>query len=461
MADVEENSRSQGVKTPIWTAGTLVYTKAGIIGLFALLLAGDFFWSMRDRSVGPMAQWYLKNLGVPNLLFGLLIASFPALISLIFSPIISVKSDRHRSKRGRRVPFLLITTPIAACGMIGLGLTPIVAKWLHAHFPHMDELTVAVLCFGIFWAAFELATVTVQSVFGGLINDVVPKPILGRFYGLFRAVSLIDGMIFHFWITGLIPSYFTTILLIVGVAYGVAFVWICLKIKEGEYPPPSPITSNQRGPLAQTSRYFRECFGHTYYNQVFLLMTLAVLGFLPVNIFGIPYSLSLGISMNAYGKALALTYLISLLLSFFLGWLVDLFHPLRMVMATLVGYVLVTLAGSFYVTTPLAFLITLVLHGVLSGCYFTCAASLGQRLFPHARYAQFASAAGMILALGTMLMGPLVGTLIDATGSNYRYTFIVGCGLSSLALLLSWNVYRMFNALGGVSGYSAPEENPS
>lgn len=102
---------------------------------------------MRDRSVGPMAQWYLKHLEVPNYLLALLISSFPALVGLILGPIISVKSDRHRGPRGRRIPFLLLTTPIAA-----------------------------------------------TAVLGGLVNDVVPRELLGHFYGLFRAVSLIDGM---------------------------------------------------------------------------------------------------------------------------------------------------------------------------------------------------------------------------------------------------------------------------
>ncbi len=40
---------------------------------------------MRDRSVGPMAQWYLEHLDVPNYLFALLISSFPALVGLILA----------------------------------------------------------------------------------------------------------------------------------------------------------------------------------------------------------------------------------------------------------------------------------------------------------------------------------------------------------------------------------------
>ncbi len=81
-------------------------------------------------------------------------------------PVISVKSDRHRGRFGRRVPFLLFTTPLAAVGMIGLGFTPILARWVHSHFPDESEMLVSLICFGVFWAAFEVATIAGQAVFG-------------------------------------------------------------------------------------------------------------------------------------------------------------------------------------------------------------------------------------------------------------------------------------------------------
>jgi len=471
---------------PLWRAGTLTYTSGGLVTLFLLLLWGDFAWAMRDRSVGGMAAWYLNSIGVPNLLFGLLLTSFPALVALILGPIISVKSDRHRGPRGRRIPFLLLTTPIAAFGMLGLAWTPVLARWLHGlgqpgsplgswlH-EHLgasasggrilelleNEMIVAVVCFGVFWAAFEFATIAGQAVFGGLINDVVPKPLLGRFYALFRAVSLIDGMIFNFWIMGKVPNHFTLILSIIGVFYGAAFLWVCFKVREGNYPPPPPVNPAHKR-LAQrlgagTRTYFRECFSKPYYLSVFLMMMAAAVCFAPINTFALPYAKSLAVSMDTYGKFLALTYFISLMLSFPLGWLADRFHPLRVSIAALIGYVAVTVWGALFATTPATFFVAWVLHGVLSGCYFTSAASLGQRLFPHDRFAQFASAAGIVTAPANMLVAPIVGQIIDQTGNIYRYTFTAGCVLAITALILSAIVHRRFMQLGGPNGYIAPE----
>lgn len=270
---------------------------------------------------------------------------------------------------------------------------------------------------------------------------------------MFRAVSLIDGIIFNFWLTGKIPTHFTLLLVVVGTFYGAAFMWVCFKVKEGEYPPPGPKPTRMVG--AKT--YFKECFSNRYYVSVFVMMMAAALAFAPINTFSIPYAKSLGVDMDHYGKALAATYLVSLTLAYFLGWLADAFHPLRVSIATLIGYLAVTAYGALFATTPATFLPAFILHGVLSGCYFTSAASLGQRLFPHEKYAQFASAAGIVMAPASMVLAPAVGLVIDASHGVYRLTFIAGCGLALLALAAAWRVHGHFMRLGGPMGYVAPE----
>lgn len=426
--------------------------------LFTLLLLGDFAWAMRDRSAGPMAQWYLKHLNVPNFLYGLLISSIPAIIGLIFAPMISYRSDRHRGPRGRRIPFLLLTTPIAVFGMVGLALCPILGPWLHrllgVHSP--GEQVVLLICFGVFWTAFEFATIAVAAVFGGLINDVVPKQLLGRFFGLFRAISLIDGMIFNYFLIGKVESHYTLILGLIGIGYGVAFTWVCLKVKEDNYPPPPVAAPGRSSVLAHVETYLRECFTNRYYLLIFVMVTAATLSFLPINTFAIPFAKHLGMSMQDYGNCLALTFFISLCLAYFIGWLVDIFHPLRMCIASMIGYLLVATWGGFFARTPETFSVALVLHGVLSGCYFTSAASLGQRLYPESRFAQFASAAGILGSLGAMTLGPLIGTVIDLSGNTYRHAFTAGCILTVISLLAAFAVHTRFVRLGGTTGYVAP-----
>jgi MFS family permease len=184
---------------------------------------------------------------------------------------------------------------------------------------------------------------------------------------------------------------------------------------------------------------------------------LAALTFMPLNTFMIPYARSLDMSMDAYGKCLSLSYLISLGLAFFLGWLCDVFHPLRMTIVTLAGYALVMLWGALFARTVDSFAVALVMHCVLGGCYWTCVASLGQRLYPRAKFAQFSSAGGILTALGNMTFNPLIGTLIDWSGGVWHHTFTAGCLMSCMALGIGLLVWRGFTALGGPKGYTAPE----
>ncbi|CAN5717929.1 hypothetical protein BH09VER1_BH09VER1_34380 [soil metagenome] len=470
-----------------WRTGTLTYTFGGLIALFLLLLLGDFAWSMRDRSVGQLSQWYLGKLSVPSFLFALLISSFPAALALILSPIISVRSDRHRGKWGRRIPYLLLTTPFAVFGMVGLGLTPIIAKavhasfspgrpigeWLHRvlgdgsiatwlHAQTQNEMVISVICFGVFWASFELATIASQAVFGGLINDVVPHELLGRFYGLFRAVSLVDGMIFNEWIYGHVSTHYTLIFLVIATFYGLFFMSVCLVVKEGEYPPPAPPEDTPQTSLAirfkdEVGRYFRECFSNKYYVTIFFLLLTMNLTFIPVNTFNMPFSLGLHVPEALYGHYLFLTYTTSLFLAPILGWLVDIFHPLRMVMAALVAYMVVTIWGGLFATTPDTFLIAFYAHGVVSGCFFTSAASLGNRLFPKSRFAQFSSAAGVLGSVAGIVFAPVMGKIIDLSGHMYRLTYFAGLGFSIIALILGLLVYRRFLQYGGPKNYIAPE----
>ncbi|PAW78118.1 MAG: MFS transporter [Verrucomicrobia bacterium Tous-C9LFEB] len=488
MASQEHLTVTKSVPTEIespakiWKVGTLVYTSSGISLLFCWLLVGDFAWSMRDRSVAPMSQWYLDQLRVPGLVFGLLVSSLPAVIQLIIGPLISVKSDRYRSRWGRRIPFLLITTPLAALGMIGLGLTPLFAKWLHGlcnsepvgTWLHQvlghgkvgmwalsmlaNEMVVSVVCFSLFWTSFEVASIAGKPLFDGLINDVVPRPLLGRFYGLFRAVSLLDGMIFNYWLIGYVPGNFTVVMICIGFFYGTAFTWVCLRVKEGSYPvpPEMPHTRKLKNFTSEMGRYCRECFSNSYYLYVFGMIMLSGLCFVPVNVFAIPFAKHVGVDMATYGKAVALTYLISMGLAYFLGWLADRFHPLRVSMAVLTGYAFVAIWGSLFARNAETYLTAWVLHGVLSGCYFTSAASLGLRLFPHEKFAQFASAAAMFGAFANIFMAPMMGMIIDYSGSTYRYTYGMAGLLALLALGMSWMVYIRFERLGGVKAYQAP-----
>ena len=91
---------------PIYAVGTLRYTRPGLVRLFSWLLWGDFVWSLKDRSVQPVFQLILKHFHASDETVSLLMVSLPQTIALVLMPVVSYRSDRHRGRWGRRVPYL-------------------------------------------------------------------------------------------------------------------------------------------------------------------------------------------------------------------------------------------------------------------------------------------------------------------------------------------------------------------
>ena len=160
--------------------------------------------------------------------------------------------------------------------------------------------------------------------------------------------------------------------------------------------------------------------------------------------------------MDTYGKYVAGSYVCSLALAYFLGSLADRFHPLRVSIVAICLYAAVMLWGGFFADNARSFGLVFAAHTVLSGTYVTVSASLGQRLFPGLRFAQFASAQIAMQGVGLVLVPPLIGAILDVTGRDYRLTFLSGGLFAALGLLALLEVHRRFMALGGPTGYRAP-----
>ena len=126
-------------------------------------------------------------------------------------------------------------------------------------------------------------------------------------------------------------------------------------------------------------------------------------------------------------------------------------------MQTQVLYLLTMIAGWFTVTGDVSFGVLLVIHGVISGCFFTLSASLGQKLFPRALFAQFNSAFAMLLAIANVSLGPFFGWLLDRLGRDYRCVFLFGTVITALSVIALWQVFRGYLACGGDADYRPPD----
>jgi MFS family permease len=444
--------------TGVWTAGSLKYTTAGLTLLFLWLLFGDFAYMLRERSAAPATQLMLKQYQASDFATGIFLLTIPQAIIFFLGPVISYWSDRHRGRWGRRIPFLLWPTPITSLAMVGLGYSPFLGTALHhwlGRSPGTEHLTILMVMV-TFWTIFEIGVVISNSVFNGLINDVVPRAWLGRFYGMFRAVGLAVGILFNYQIIGQVEGNFTLFFTCIGLIYGVGFSIMCLRVREGSYPPPPAREVGTSLFRVAIGDYYRDCFSRPYYLWVFCFVGLSTATFLPVNTFAIFAAKSFGMSMEVYGKYLVATFACSFLLSVPIGWLVDRFHPIRVAQVSLVLYGSLLLIAFFFLRDQASFGVALLIHGVVSGIYWTGTAAIGQMLYPQLKFAQFGAAGGLITAAFSMCLGPVLGLLLDALGNDYRYTFLAGSVLAFASVGLGWVVYRKWQKHGGQRDYVAP-----
>jgi MFS family permease len=443
----------------LWKVGTLTYTSRSLVRLFFVLLWGDFALAVRDRALQGVVQLLFKRFGASDMFSGLLLASIPSALGMVIGPVVAYKSDRLRTRWGRRIPFLIVTTPFVSLGLLGLAFSPQLGGQLQSLLgPYSPGAASSVLLvLAIFWVVFEISLAASGGVWGALVNDVVPQEVLGRFFGLFRAVSLIIGIVFFFRMMGDVESHFSIILLLVALIYAVGFAVMCLKVKEGNYPPPPDDSNGHESPFTAVKNYFKDGFEQPFFLWYFASSILGNIASAPFNIYSIFYARSVSLGLPAYGECIALTYCFSLVLTYPLGWLADRFHPVRVTFVFVALYGVVMACCYLLVRDGRTFAVALVVHGVVAGCFNTTSASLGARLLPRAKFAEIGSVGGILFSLINMMFVPAMGLLLDHENHDYRFTFLVGSVISVLAIVAFAVLHGKFIALGGPEHFRPPE----
>ncbi|HEY9250173.1 MAG TPA: MFS transporter, partial [Rariglobus sp.] len=252
--------------------GTLAYTKAGMITVFLFLLWGDFCFTLMETVVPTLMPLKFNAIGAPNWVLGLVMSTIPNIMTAGINPLISVRSDRFRSKWGRRIPFLAGATPFLVLFLILLGCADPIGTWVHHAIlgGRFSETTVLIIVIGVFMVCFQFFNLFITSVYYYLFNDVVPHAFLARFMALFRVVGSLAGVGYNYFVLKYAKTHMAEIFIGAGLLYLVAFLMMCWKVKEGSYPPPPPFEGPRPGFRAALRTYTVECFSHRFYWFLFL-----------------------------------------------------------------------------------------------------------------------------------------------------------------------------------------------
>jgi MFS family permease len=434
---------------PLLAAGLL-----SLLPLYFFLLMGDLAWSLKERAVQEVVKAQLREFSQNPVLLNVLFGALPAMLSLLFGPLVGAWSDRTRTRLGRRIPFLLCGAPLLSGALVGLAYSETLADAVVAWFgidPAFRRETV-IACMGAFWALFELLSITSNALFIALVNDTVPKPMLGRFFGLFRIVSLAVGAAFFYVVFGNdLPSVARQVMLAIAAVYLGGFALLCACVREPECPPPSALAAppglgRLRAPGGEAP---------WFYVLLFAALGMATTSLLPVNINSYNAISQFGVDRSSFGHAVALTYCISIVLALPLGWLADRVHPLRVGFAALTLYALCMLGAWFLVVGRTSFLIWFVVHGVLAGAFLTGTAALLPSLLPRARFSELAAFSASVTALLAMVFTLAMGAALDWSGRDFRLMFLAA-GLVALAGAGLWyGVLRLFRR----AGFTSPSQD--
>ncbi|MFH0937988.1 MAG: MFS transporter [Planctomycetota bacterium] len=276
-----------------YRCGTLQYTKAGLFLLFSWLLLGDFCFQIFEHCGGPdILKLYLQdNFHTSNLYIYILFIAIPNAIGVVMTPFISFKSDRCRSRFGRRIPYMLFTMPFLCLFAAAIGFSDDVIEYFKAHLTtdsFITPLTAAMIIIGLLTIGYTFFYEFVGTVYWYLFADVVPEHFLGRFMGLFRMVSMLAGFLINVTIAEYQLTHMKAIHIGVAVLYFVGFGLMCWRVKEGKYPPVTDVTKET--PFwVKVKIYFKECFTHPIFILIYCMSGTAALskGVRPAGVFSL------------------------------------------------------------------------------------------------------------------------------------------------------------------------------
>ena len=489
---------SNSVAPPkIYRCGALTYTKPALAVLFFWLLWGDVCYTLMEAVTGPIMQLKFKTLGAMNWQMALLTSTVPMVIYFGFGPVIGFKSDRFRSRLGRRIPFLLFSVPMLALGLTVLAFGDRLGLWLHAvlHLSALSANQTVMLTLGLLLAVFTFFNTFTTTIFWYLFNDVVPEHLLARFMSWFRTISTISAAGYQFFVFPYSESHSTAIFLGAAALYLVGFGLMCINVREGEYPPAPAYVDGHTGPLAAIKTYAVECHSHRIYWYLWLCTFIGCIGG-GVATFDLYFRQAVGLDLVQISKINGSLLIIVSVLILASGWLGDRYGPIRVVLASqILAWVTLTPASLFWLfwrpqpgatwTFHLSFLqhvpmlhsyavfeiqqVFLVALVIYVGITAPIAAlnsmwdpPMLMRTFPRSRYGQFCSTNALWRTAGFLLGGFLAGVFFDVltpyVGKDRAYCYgpLWSILFSVPSFILFLKFYQSWKRCGGDESYVAP-----
>ncbi|GAB4182438.1 MAG: hypothetical protein Fur0032_23480 [Terrimicrobiaceae bacterium] len=449
------------MNTPTYQAGTLTYTRRGLLILSFWLLWGDFAFNFFESIFGRFLPIYLKELEASNTMIGLLTGSFAGLVNVLFLPSISQWGDNFRSRLGRRIPLLYVFAPLTVASLVGVGFAPEIGAWLlrgplAGWQKPFGEGALVLGTLSLFVVSYHFFNMVLVNAYNWLIRDVVPLPVMSRFLAWFRIIGTVSSVFFLWLIFPHLLTHRREICLGVGLFYLFAFFLMCFFVKEGGYPDPVP-KRERPGFFKSFVVYFCESWSVSLYRYFFIVNFIVFAAFACANPFIVLFAKnSLGVGMDSLGAIFSWTAALSALVYFPLGWLADRYSPIHVTIGALISMSVVALATPLLVRTSDGFFVYSLLAEIPLVGWRLGSIAVAMKIFPSEKFGQFSSGLN-VFGCGALIVGNwLIGVLMDVVGSDYRFAFLWLGLLAASSLPFMFLVLKGWKEHGGSENYIAP-----
>lgn len=330
-----------------------------------------------------------------NVMIGLLIGG-EGLFALLLPVLVGSWSDRLRTRLGGRMPFILVGAPLAAAGLLGMGLA--------------GSLGAAAIAVALFFVGYFIA----YEPYRALYPDLVGTEVAGRAQST-QAVWRGAGTVLALSGGGLLLAAgqvvpFATAAGIVLVACA-GFVW--LAVRQG-----MPAQDPSGGSAKESLRELRELLGSTPGLRAFFganaLLELSIAALKTFVVLWV--TRGLGASLSGAALAIGAGAVFVLLGAAVSGKLADRFGLRRVMLIAVWGFGL-TLLIPLFVTDLTVIAVTAPLIGFGGGALLTLPYALLVPLMPEGQHGALTGFYSLSRGVGVAL-GPLLGGVAVAAGSG-------------------------------------------
>jgi maltose/moltooligosaccharide transporter len=455
-----------------YRVGTLVYSRRALFEVFFWLLWAAFFFQLFEGMAPFMLPLQLRWAGASDTQIGW-VNSLTAFLVTCLYPVIGTRSDRHRSPLGRRRPFLYRYTPLVVLSLVLMGAAQPAGAWISRVLSSLGDPAFSAGACTIVWIALTYMLWTslnayVSQAYQYLFADVIPQEVIGKYFGLYRAVGAFGSIAFNRWTICWSESHLFVLNCVLGLLFWSAMAMVAWRVKEGEYPPPSP---KARGGWDAARRYVRECYTHRFYLTFYCISfffwgSLAPAGFLvffATSAGRSGYAPTLGLSLAQFGDARSWTYLVQIPVYFLIGPLIDRFHPIRLSLLGMTLTAATYFAGFWVVRGSTSLCLWMGANQVAVAIFLGAGAALTPKLLPRANYGRLFSA-NQTFGYASLIGCPILSGWAFETLHDYRLVFIL-CGvLTALSAAALAALYLQWKQLGGDDAFQPPpvsEESPA